>query len=77
MAHGIRQLKSQLAANAARLEEVKRFANVLQRHNKLNGGAALHHDNRCMALEVERDRLEKLIKQYEKNQAIAKHLKNT
>lgn len=77
MATGIRQLKASLQANAARLEEVKRFATVLQRHNKMNGGCALHYDNRCMALELERKRLEKLINEYQKQQAVEKHLINT
>lgn len=45
---------------AARLEECKRFAAVLQRVGRLNGALAVHYDNRCQALEIERDRLDKL-----------------
>lgn len=77
MATGIAQLRADLATNAARLEEVKRFGYVLQQRHRLHGAAGLHYDNRCQALELERTRLEKLIHKEEKEAATTKPLKNT
>lgn len=57
----------------ARLDEVKRFAAVLNRHQRLNGANALHYDNRVQAIEVERARLMKAAEQKQKlNQKLTK-----
>lgn len=44
----------------ARLEEVKRFADVLNRVSRLTGICGTHYYNRIQAIEIERARLRKL-----------------
>ncbi len=44
----------------ARLEEVKRFADVLNRVNRLTGVCGTHYYNRIQAIEIERARLGKM-----------------
>lgn len=42
------------------LDEIKRFANVLNRVNRLTGACGTHYYNRIQAIEIERSRLRKL-----------------
>lgn len=73
MATGKTDLQIALLLIDVRLDECKRFASVLQRSHRLNGALGLHYDNRCQALELERDRLTKLIAK----ESHTKQLKNS
>ena len=53
----LQDIDTALAVLAARFDESKRYADVLQRVGRLNGLCATHYYNRVQAIEIERERL--------------------
>jgi hypothetical protein len=76
MAISTTEITTELLLLDARLEECKRFAEKLQRVGRLNGVTLVHYENRCQAIEVERNRLTKLLhKRIDQDIAAARELK--